>query len=205
MKTLYLWDLGQTLFPEKWNFKLTGFLTFIDYLNSIEKSFDKDPRDCVEQEKDFYIHGEKYGLKISNGFKEVLSWTRYNEAFTTGAPESLHWRAIYLNPLVGYDVESFFQHVFTTFEYGNTIKKTKEMFKDYLSKRYLAGYETVVFVDDNVNNCRLFKEGAEEIKGLNYRIYNILNDNNGLRAKEWYWEIGNLYDLLKNEQFYETN
>lgn len=205
MKTLYLWDLGQTLFPEKWNPELTGFATFNDYLVSIGKSLDKDPLDCASQEKDFYIKGQMYGLEVAKGLKDVLSWTKNNEAFTTGAPDSLHWRAIYLNPLLGYDVEKLFQHVFTTFEYGNTNKKTKEMFADHLSKRLVDGYKVAVFTDDNINNCKLFKEGADEVLGLSYRVYHILNDGKGLRKKDWYFEIGSLFELLKNEQSYEKD
>ncbi len=198
--TLYLWDLADTLFPEKWNVELTGFANFEEYV----KSLGVDKQDVRAFEKCFrepYVHGERFGLRIADGFAEVLGWTKHNETFSTGIQEQVDWRAEYLNPKVGFDVRKYFQKLGSTFDYGETNVKTQAMLEKYLAQRKSEGYDTIVYTDDKLKNCELFKKASESV-GVSYRVYNIKNDDGGLRKKDWYWEIGNLYDLLKNEKTY---
>lgn len=202
-KVLYLWDFANTLFPENWNEQLTGFKTIKDYTRA--KGVDmNNPRAFEEAYKEPFLKGEMIGLKLAKGYREVLSWTKNNEAFTTGIREQLDWRAEYLNPRVGFDLRDYIQKVVSTFDYGETNVKTREMLMDYLQKKYQAGYKAVVYTDDKLANCEEFRQAAEEVKksylDFSYRIYNILNDDQGLRAVKAYWQIGNLYDLMENEK-----
>lgn len=197
-KTLYLWDLANTLFPEKWNQELSGYSSYRDYLLAQGKNPD-NPREC-EEGFEVYKQGEMFNLKIADGFDEVLTWTKDNESFTTGLPIALDSRAEYLNPKLGYDIKSYFQKVVSTFDFGETNVKTKEMLDEYLRQSYERGYKVIVYTDDKLGNCEQFKQAAEAIEGLDFRIYHILNDNGGLRKKDWYFEIGDLYDLLENEK-----
>lgn len=198
-KTLYLWDLENTLFPVQWNKELTGFDTFEDYLVSIGTDL-SNPRQYEQGYREPFVHGEMFNLDIAKGYKEVLEWTKHNETFTTGLKEHLDYRAQYLNPRVGFDIRSIFQKIISTFDYGETNVKTKEMLITYLQERFKQGYGTVVFTDDKLKNCEAFRDAAHEVKGLYYRIYQMYNDDKGLRNKGWYCEIGNLYDLLENEK-----
>lgn len=205
---LYLWDLGGTLFPEKWNAEKTGFLTYEDWAAD---KLDKRKEDLTNEEIDRtyeipYSQGWYINLDIAKGFQEVLEWAKNNEAFTSGIPEQIEWRSKYLNPKVGFDVRSFLKKINAASDYGAYNTKTKEMFLKYLDEKYKQGCKVVVFTDDNFKYCKLFMQAAEKIKGehkdFSYRCYHILNDNGGLRKKEWYFEIGNLYDLMKNEKIF---
>ncbi|MFH0857087.1 MAG: hypothetical protein V1860_04270 [bacterium] len=205
-KILYLWDLGGTLFPEKWNSEKTGFQTYEDWAAD---KLGKAKEELSNKEIDWtyeipYKEGWHINLELAKGFKEVLEWAKNNEAFTSGIPEQIEWRAEYLNPRVGFDVRAFLKKINAASDYGAYNTKTKEMFLKYLNERYKQGYKIVVFTDDNLKYCDLFKQAADEQKDkhqdFSYRCYHILNDNGGLRKKEWYFEIGNLYDLMKNEK-----
>lgn len=201
--TLYLWDFANTLFPEKWNAALTGFQTFADYVRAQGISLN-DPRGFEEAYKEPFINGEMINLKLTEGYQEVLTWAKHNKAFTSGVKEQLDWRAEYLNPQVGFDIRSFFQEINSTFDYGETNVKTKEMLVDYLGEKYAHGYRTVVYTDDKLANCQKFQQAAEEVKtarpDFTYRWYHILNDSQGLRVKDGYWEIGGLKDIIENEE-----
>ena len=199
--TLYLWDLANTLFPEKWNVELTGFASFDDYVKSLGAD-ENNPRVFEGCYREPYIHGERFNLRIADGFAEVLGWTKHNETFTTGIREQMDWRAEYLNPKVGFDIKKYFQKIVTTFDFGETNVKTPEMLEKYLAQRKSEGYDTVVYTDDKLANCEMFRKAAEGV-GISYRVYNMKNDSCGLRDEGWYWEIGDLYDLLKNEKNYE--
>ena len=202
-KTLYLWDLANTLFLEKWNVELTGYLTFEDYVKATVKN-PSDPRQFEEACKIPYLQGEMYGLRLADGFKEVLSWTKNNEAFTTGVKEQMDWRAAYLNPRVGFNIMSYFKKINTTFDFVETNVKTKEMIVKYLSVKIKEGYDTVVYTDDKQANCQLFKEAVNKVQQeglvLNCRFYHILNSQSTIGKRGWYFEIGNLKDLLKSEK-----
>ncbi|MBI4427166.1 MAG: hypothetical protein HY569_01635 [Candidatus Magasanikbacteria bacterium] len=199
--TLYLWDMANTLFPEKWNPEITGFADFGAYVKSLGVDAE-NPRVFEECYKEPYIHGERFNLRIADGFADVLSWTKHNETFTTGIREQMDWRAEYLNLKVGFDIIKYFQKIISTFDFGETNVKTQEMLEKYLARRKSDGYNAVVYTDDKLANCEMFKKAAESV-GISFRVYNMKNDSGGLRNEGWYWEIGNLYDLLKNEKNYE--
>lgn len=198
-KILHLWDVANTLFLEEWNSELSGFVTFEDYQVSLGVDLNNS-REYESSYEEPYKDGKKFTLQIAEGFKEVLVWTKNNEIFTSGIKEQMDWRAHYLNPIVGYDIRNLFGKVNTTFDYGETNIKTKAMLVEFLQSKKEEGYNVVVYTDDKIENCLALKEASDKLDGLDSRIYHILNDNNGLRKKEIYWEIGNLYDLLENEK-----
>ena len=204
-KTLYLWDLAGTLFPEKWN-KKTGFDSYREWIkNKLNKKIDQISD--LEYEKGFeipYTKGSMFNLELQKDFKKVLSWTKYNETFSTGNKEQMNWRAKYLNSKVDFDVLEYFQKLNSTFDYGNTNKKTKEMMIKYLKKRYNEGYKTVVYTDDKIKNLEFFREAGEVIKkkynNFSYRLYHILKNKSGIKQKDYYFEVGGLIDLMNNEK-----
>ena len=198
--TLYLWDMANTLFPEKWNKELTGFDSFNDCVIGHGVALD-DPRGYESMFREVYTKGKMYNLSVADGYQEVLGWCKHNEAFSTGLRECMDWRAEYLNPKVGFDVRKYFQKLGSTFDFAETNVKTQEMLEKYLAQRKSDGYDTIVYTDDKLANCELFKKAAESVN-VSHRVYNIKNDDGGLREKDWYWEIGNLYDFLENEKTY---
>lgn len=201
--TLYLWDMANTLILEQWNKELTGFDSFLDYAISLGRG-PENPRRFEEAFYEPYIHGDKFGLRLSDGFKEVLEWTKYNETFSTGFAEQMDWRAQYLNPKVGFDIKKYFQKFNSTFDFGETNVKTKEMIIEYLKRKIAEGYVVVVYTDDKMENGELFRRAVEETRknypDFTFRFYHIKNDGEGLRDKGWYWEIGGLLDLKENER-----
>ena len=205
-KTIYIWDLAGTLFVDAWNIKRTGFE---DYNGWVTNKTGKELKEITDREyEEMYEEplkqGWPFGLDILPGFKEVLNWTKNNEAFTTGTKEQMDWRAYYLNPRVGFDIRKYFQKINTTFDYGETNKKTQEMLVDYLSKKYNEGYRVAVYADDKIKNCQSFSKAANIVKEKHndffYRFYHVLNNDSGLKDKGDYFEVGNLFDLLKSEK-----
>jgi hypothetical protein len=202
-KILYLWDLANTLFPEKWDSTKSGFASHKAYTVSLGLD-PENPRDYEESVKEPYVRGDWYTLGIADGYREVLTWAKNNEAFTTGFREQMDWRAEYLNPRVGYDIRKYLQKITSTFDYAETNLKTKEMLVDFLSKKVQEGYQTVVYTDDKLANCQFFKEAAEIVRltspAFNYRVYHLTNSLSHVKKIGWYWEIGKLLDILKNEK-----
>lgn len=205
-KTLYLWDLAGTLFYEEWNAEKSGFPACLDWVAS---QLGKKPDELTDREYEAgheipYKEGWYWNLDIQPGVKEVLEWTKNNETFSTGVPEQVDWRMEYLKPKIGFDVRDYMQKINSTFDYGETNTKTKEMLVDYMQKKYDEGYKIIVCTDDKEKNLDSFKEAAEEIK-KNYpdfscRLYLAANDNQGLREKDNYCIIGSLNDLFTKEK-----
>lgn len=205
-KTLYLWDMAGTIFHEEWNVKKTKYATYDDWIESQlgKKINEVSDRTYEEMYKIPYKEGWYFQLALQPGVKEVLSWTKYNETFSTGTPEQMDWRAEYLNSKIGFDIRNFFQEINSTFDYSDTNKKTKEMLADYLSKKYQQGYKIVVYTDDKLENCQFFVDAVKLVKkkysDFSYRLYYILNNKQSLKRNGDYWEIGSLYDFLANEK-----
>lgn len=205
-KTLYLWDMANTLFQEEWDKNKTGFNSYDEWVEheTGKKVTELSDREYENMYNMPYQEGWYFNLRLQEGFKEVLSWTKYNEAFTTGIPEHIVYRSKYLNPKVGFDILKYFQKINSTFDFGETNDKTEEMFLTILENKYKEGFKTVVYTDDKIANVEFFKQVAKKVKDkhedFNYRVYHILNDNKGLRDKDWYWEIGGLDNLLENEK-----
>src|SRR3989339_1636273 len=161
-KTVYLWDMANTLFPEKWNESLTGFKNFDKYVASL--GIDQDnPRQYESCFREPYSKGDMFNLNIADGYEEVLNWTKYNEIFSTGLPETNDWRAEYLNPKVGFDIRKYFQNNVSTFDFGETNVKTPEMLERYLIQKRDEGYTCVVYTDDKLSNCEFFRDAADKI------------------------------------------
>ena len=159
-----------------------------------------------EYEETHYIPYTKGLIKLDilPGFKKVLELGEHNETFTSGVPEQIDWRAEYLTPKIGYDFRKYFQKVNSTFDYGETDKKTKEMMADYLDKKYNEGYTTIVYTDDQLKYLKEFIKAAKiykiNNKKFSYRPYYLLNNKTGLKKKNNYFEAGTLYNILKNEK-----
>jgi len=206
LKTLYLWDLAGTLYPEKWNKEVTGAESFDDW---IEKQLNKpisevSPRKYEEMYEIPYTKGTYFNLEIQPDYREVLVWTKYNEAFTTGLQKTNDWRAVYLNPIVGFDIKDYLQKINSSFDYAETNIKTREMLADFLSSKYQEGYSMVVYTDDKLKNCEKFMEAVKLVQ-KNYpefgcRVYHLLNDRSGINDKKWHYQIGTLTDLMNNEK-----
>ncbi|MFA6254753.1 MAG: hypothetical protein WC675_01815 [Patescibacteria group bacterium] len=205
-KTLYLWDMAGTIFHEEWDVKETKYPSIEAWIEAqLGKKIKDVPDRKFEQMYEIpYKEGWYFQLALQPGAKEVLSWTKYNETFSTGMQEQMDWRAEYLVPKTGFDFRSCFQKLNSTFDYGETNKKTKEMLVDYLEKKYQQGYKTVIYTDDKETNCQFFLEAVKSVKDkypdFSARLYHILNNNSGIKDKKTYWEIGSLYDFLANEK-----
>lgn len=208
--TLYLWDLAGTLFHEHWDAEKTGYPDLRSYL--IGKGIAKEDMSDLEYERHHettYKEGWSWQLSLQPGFREMLTWAHEhgrNATFSTGNVEQVDWRAEYLNPQVGYDIREYFDELHSTFEYGNTNAKTKEMLVDFLTKKYTEGFRTVVYTDDKLPNCELFKAAAEDVRRLHtdfsYRLYFMKNDHQGLREHVSYLEAGDLSRILEHEQHF---
>lgn len=204
-KILYIWDLAGTLFYECWDAKRTGFPTYDKWLENKtgKKLREISNREYEEMYEVPYKEGWFFKLNILPGFKEVLTLTKNNEAFTTGIPEQMNWRAHYLSKKVGFDVRKYLKKINTTFDYGETNKKTQEMLIDYLNKKYTEGYRVIVYTDDKLKNCLVFLKAASEVMGkhndFSFRIYNVLNNKSRIENKGDHFEVGSLFDLLENE------
>ena len=198
-KTLYLWDLANTLFPEEWD-KKTGFENFDEYVKSL--GYDLKNISPLDYERCYEKPYRKglFKLKIADGFQEVLSWTKENEVFTTGIREQVDWRAENFLSRGLFDIKPYLKKINTTFDFANTNKKDEKIIKFLFKKKIKEGYNEIVYTDDKLENCLLFRGVGKKIKNLKLRVYNLKNDNLGIRKKKDYWEIGNLYDLLENEK-----
>ena len=205
-KTLYLWDMAGTLFRGEWNKEETGFNNYNEW---VENKLGKDIKEISDRKhEEMYEIPFKEGyylkLDLQPGFRKVLSWTKNNEAFTAGVKEQLDWRAYFLNSKVGFDIRDYLNKINSTFDFGETNKKTENMFLSILKEKYKKGFKTIVYTDDKIANVEFFRQVAEKIKekykDFSYRVYHILNDKSGLQDKGWYCEVGSLYDLLENEK-----
>jgi len=210
IKTLYLWDLAGTLFNEEWDSTKTNYPDYNAWLEAQlgKKIIEVSDRQYEEMYEIPYKQGWYFHLDLKPGVKEVLTWAKHNETFTTGVPEQMDWRAEYLIPKIGFDFRKYFQKINSTFDYGETNKKTVETFADFLGKKYQEGYKIIVYADDKLTNCQAFIDAVESVKrnypDFSYRLYHVLNNNSGIIEKDSYWQVGNLKGLLINEKKYET-
>jgi hypothetical protein len=201
--TLYIWDLADTLFPARWNSELSGVSSYDAYVESLGYNLKTiSPRDYEWAYERPYKEG-LFELAIAEGFREVLTWAKNNIVFTTGNREQMDWRAEQLNKKYDFDIRDYIKEVYSTFDYGNTNRKTKKMLEDILGKKHRDGFTTAIYTDDNLGNCEFFIAAAAEFTlqtpDFHYRVYHMMNDNKGLRPQKDCWEIGDLYDLQRNE------
>lgn len=199
MNTFYLWDLADTLFIETWQ-PASGFADYSTYL----KSLGFDPKTISPEDFEWaYERPYKEGLMditLAEGFKEILSWTKNNSAFTTGNKQQLSWRAVQLKNKDHFDILPLFTgSIYSTFDYGNSNVKTAPMYEELLNKIVDLNPTAIVYTDNHPDYCRYFIAAAKK-SGIPFRCYNMRNDNKGLRPGPNIWQIGSLYDMLKNEQ-----
>ncbi len=206
-KTFYLWDLANTLFPEKWNKKKSGFENYDEYVESL--GFDLktiSPRDYEWTYEIPYKEG-LFNLSLAEGFVEVLSRTKNNVVLTTGNKEQIDWRAENLLPKYSIDIRDFLKEIHSTFDYGNTNTKTIKILENLIGRKGLEGFTSGVYTDDRLENCKFFLNAImiAAQKGINIRgrSYNITNDSRPiLQIEKNLFEIGSLNQLLDNEKLF---
>jgi len=208
-KTLYLWDLGDTLFIEKWNQEKTGFSSFNEW---VEDKLGVDisgvsPRKYEEMYEIPYHQGWHFNLDIEPGFLEALALSEYNEAFTSGTPEQINWRAEYLQDIVGFDIRLYLQKVNSTFDFKETNIKDEDMYYSIFLNKVKEGHDTIVYSDDKIKYLEQCYRAGERIKkeypGFELRLYQMINKDVGLTRKEYYWEAGSLFDVVNNEKSFK--
>ncbi len=205
MKTFYLWDMANTLIPEKWNVEKSGVQNYDAYVVSL--GYDLKTMLPSEYERVYerpYKEG-LFDLKAADGLQETLLWTKHNFVFTSGNTEQIGWRAEYLKPRCGFDFRDYLEKVYSTFDYGDTNTKTSAMLMDILRKKYHDGYGVAVYADDKETNCRFFLDAVTALNAegvpLIARAYHMRNDTGAFEKKsEDLFVVANLLQLLKNER-----
>ncbi len=205
MKTFYLWDVANTLIPERWNSVKSGFPNYDAYVVSL--GYDLKTIRPLEYERAYERPYKKglFDIRAADGFQEVLGWTKYNFVFTTGNQEQIDWRAEYLKPQCGFDIRDYLEKVYSTFDYGDTNTKTSAMLMDILRKKYQDGYGTGVYADDKEANCRFFLDAVDQLQKqgieLKARTYHVRNDDGRFEKKsENLFAVANLLQILAHEQ-----
>ncbi len=210
-KALYVWDLANTLFNEVWNKERSGFASYSDWLqNKLGKTLDQiSPWEYENNYKIPYCAGWYFNLDIKPGFRQTLVWTKNNETFSTGNQAQMTWRGRYLNKKYNFKLSKYFKKLNSTFDYGDTNVKSLAMFKSYLKDKYREGYQTIVYSDDKLSNLQFFKKAVDQyqkiLPALDLRLYHVLNNSQGIKDKKWYFSVGTLNDLLKNEKKLTNN
>ncbi|MFA5183985.1 MAG: hypothetical protein WC456_00480 [Patescibacteria group bacterium] len=205
-KTLYVWDLADTLFNDVWNKERTGFTTYADWLqHRLNKKLSQIS--AWEYENNYkipYCAGWYFNLDIKPGFRQTLSWTKNNETFSTGNQAQMTWRGRYLDKKYHFKLKKYFKKLNSTFDYGDTNVKSLAMFEAYLKGKYKEGYRAVVYSDNQLGNLKFFKAAVDKCRkilpDLGLRLYHVLNNQQGIKDKKWYFSVGTLFDLLKNEK-----
>ena len=204
-KTLYIWDLADTLFIEYWDQKKSGVKNFKAYLKSL--GYNLRTIKAIDYENSYHIPFTKNILKFkyNSGALKMLNWAKHNGVFTTGHRKQLGWRAVQLKHNHLPDFRKFFHVFYSTFDYGNTNKKNFQMYKDILQKSLKLGFTTIVYADNNYANCNLFISAAarlkKQISRFNYRLYYIRPNVQSLKGVNSHKFIAsNFQQIIKNEK-----
>src|SRR6266404_9189216 len=126
MKTLYLWDLADTIFLEKWDKHKSGCDDYLAYLK--KSGWNLKTISPIDFELSYKIPYLKALLKVrlNNGAEKILKFAKHNVAFTTGNKEQMAWRDTQLKQKGQIGTRKFFQKIISAFDFGNTSKKTTE-------------------------------------------------------------------------------
>lgn len=207
-KTVYLWDAAQTLFPQKWTNKTYASSQAI--LNHRKDIRNKGPLALERIEWEAYVKGW-WQVSLAKGFVPVLSQLKNNIVFTTGIPAQVEARRkVYLKKY-GVDIKDYLKEVITSFGLlGDPKDNTKNQaaYEKLIKLMVRRGYQTLVYTDDKRENCRQFLLALSHLKKLKKyknllgRVYQIKNDQAGLRKQRNLWLIGSLFDLLAKERKY---
>ncbi|KKU48042.1 MAG: hypothetical protein UX68_C0023G0018 [Parcubacteria group bacterium GW2011_GWA2_46_9] len=174
-QTLYLWDLANTLFPERWDSERSGVPSYDAYVEALGYDLETiTPHDYEWAYERPYKDG-LFVLSIADGFREVLTWTKNNAVFTTGNREQVDWRAEQLHKKYDFDIRDYIKEICSTFDFGNTNRKTKDMLENILDKKYREGFRVAVYTDDNLGNCEFFIAAATTLYDLQKNEQKILN------------------------------
>jgi hypothetical protein len=197
-RTIYIWDLADTLFIERWDAGKSGFATMEAYLKSIGKTAGQvTPFEYETAQADLY----KKALLIADlapGFFEILNFTKNNVAFTTGTKEQIVYRAEQIKQKYGRDILPLFKKIITTFDYEPSNIKNLTVYKK-LAADLAQTSDILVYADNHLGNCQNFITACKD-KGLPFRCHHITNDDGGLKKFDGFWQAGRLTDVLTNEQ-----
>lgn len=199
-KTFYVWDQADTLFAEVWDIEKTGLPDYNVYVLSLGHDIETMPKRVYENAYEIPYRTEMFKVELMPGFKELLSWTKHNAAFTTGVPEQREWRTDQIKRKYGIELKDYIPEVFSTFDYGNTNVKTVEMYADVVRKVQKRGFTTVVYADDKIANCEMFEAGARTIPGITYRLYRVNPAMDSQLQGDTIKEVKNLFDILESEK-----
>lgn len=202
-KTIYLWDAGGTLFPEKW--------TWSEYKNFDDFLAYKYPYGCTELEEEIIweeaYRKQYFNLTLNKGFKKVLQYTKNNYILTSGNPGQMDARREVYFKKYKTDINDYLMGVISRFDYKRkNLKKDRGLFKLVLQDYFNKGYREFVYTEDKLKTVKEFVAAAEELKklkkcrDLKARVYYLVNDNSGIKKKKGYWQIGSLLELFKSEK-----
>lgn len=201
-KVFYLWDFSGTTIIENWNERMSGFKNYEEYL--ISKGLNLGSLSPWEYETNWeepYKRGF-VDLELPKGFDEALEWTNDNYAFTTGNREQFDWRAPELLRKYKKDYRRHFKGIVSTFDYGESNAKGREMFEDIFSKKIEQGYTTVVYVDDNEANCILCLKAITSL-GLKESDFGVRVYHMNMHGKQSEKKAENFYEISSLKQFIE--
>ncbi|KKT05668.1 MAG: hypothetical protein UV78_C0021G0019 [Parcubacteria group bacterium GW2011_GWA2_43_17] len=201
-KKLYLWDAGNTLFPEKWQHP--QLKTYQDFLLSKFPDGRYNKLDDERADEEAY-EKEYFKVWANDGFKELLEWTKNNFVVTTGTVKQTSLRRAIILFYEGFDIMKYIKGVISTFNYHDDPTengKNEAFWLKWLKEKYHEGYREIVYADDKVQSVKNFYGAAGELNlsDLHVRGYHLKNDDSGINKVENYLVAGSLLDVLKNEK-----
>ncbi|MFA6908414.1 MAG: PEP-utilizing enzyme [Patescibacteria group bacterium] len=201
-KTYYLWDLANTLFPERWDQKKSGVSNYPAFVESLGYSLETvTPKQFEDAYEEPYKKGF-FDISLVPGFVEVLGWTKNNSYFTTGVHEVNVWRSVQLKRKTPVDIFTYLSKGFSTFDYGDTNVKTIPMLIDILHKLNAQGFTEVVYTDDKAENCQFFLDAVAQARkeGINVvgRTYHLTDAQE--KGAPGIIPIKNLFELRDREK-----
>ncbi len=202
VKTIYLWDAANTLFPEQWQHP--EFAAYEDFLAS---KFPDGQHNNLDNEKlcaEAY-QKEYYKVWPNKGFQELLKWTKNNYVVTTGTVEQTAIRREKILASHNFDINDYLSGVVSSFAYHDNPTenaKDEEFWLRMLKGKYDEGYQEIIYADDKVQGVKDFYLAANKLNlpDLTVRGYHLKNDDSGLNQVGQYWEAGSLIDILEKEK-----
>lgn len=200
-KKVYVWDLGDTLFEELWDSRLSGFENYNKYIEGLGYNLQTIEPLKYELNYEKAYKNEYFKLAIKPGFREVLQYCQNNIAYTTGNVEQMNWRQEVFNRKNEINVLPYFKEIISTFNFENSNKKTEFNFLKLI--QYLKNnYSHIVYTDNLINNCEVFSRVVKtfpEIKSTCYFINNSELPEHSTSDLNSIVKVNSLYDILKLE------
>jgi len=169
-KTYYLWDLADTLFPERWDSVGSGCSDIISYMTTLgydQKTITPGQFELAYEQP--YRKGF-FALSLIPGFTEVLPWAKHNGYFTSGHHEQNLWRNEQIQKKYHINIFDYIKEGFSAFDFGSINQKTAAMFTDILNTLHERGYTDIVYTDDKETKCELFFNAITKLQKEGVRI-----------------------------------